>query len=112
MILRDLRLVGRISTIFTQCGSVIGMSLIGRYQTSWCCAGIVYSDDLITRSGGPYPSRTPCHSLSVTSGLGGGMSFGLPSGAPASTQRTIVSICASLSDMSFFEAWREHADWQ
>ena len=33
------------------------MSLIGRYQTSWCSAGIVYSDDLTTRSGWPKPSR-------------------------------------------------------
>jgi len=39
--------------------------------------------------------------LSVISGFGGGMSFGLPCGAPASTQRTIVLIWSSLSDMSF-----------
>src|SRR5689334_23012054 len=101
MILRDLRFVGRISTSFTQRDSVSGMSDIGRYQTSWCCAGIVYSDDFTTRSGGPKPSRTAFHSLSVTSGLAGGRSFGSPCGAPASTQRTIVSICSSLSDMSF-----------
>src|SRR5712671_3172487 len=97
MMRRAFKFDGRISTIFTQRGSVSGMSDVGRYHTSWCSAAIVYSEDLITRSGGPKPSRTPCHSLSVTSGLAGGMSFGLPSGAPASTQRTIVSICASLS---------------
>ena len=94
-------LVGRISTIFTQRGSVSGMSVIGRYHTSWPTAGIVYSDDLTTRSGAPKPSVTPCHSLFVTSALAGGMSFGSPCGAPASTQRTMVSICESLSDMSF-----------
>ena len=33
------------------------------------------------------------------------MSFGSPFGAPASTQRTIVSICASLSDRSFLNSW-------
>src|SRR5438093_6059809 len=105
MILRALRLVGRISTIFTQRGSVSAISDIGRYQTSWCSAGIVYSEDLTTRSGLPKPSRTPFHSLSVTSGLGGGMSFGSPCGAPASTQRTIVSTWSSLSDMSFLNFW-------
>src|ERR1043165_6178797 len=62
---------------------------------------MVYGADLTTMSGGPKPSRAAFHSLSVTSGLGGGISFGSPCGAPSSTQRTIVSICASLSDMSF-----------
>src|SRR6185503_13957555 len=94
-------LVGRISTIFAQRGSVSGMSDIGRYQTSWWTAGIVYSDDLITRSGGPNPSLTPSHWLSVTTAFGAGMSFGSPCSAPPSTQRTIVSTCSSLSDMSF-----------
>src|SRR5712691_12331080 len=105
MILRAFRLDGRISTIFTQRGSVSGRSDIGRYQTSWCSAAIVYSDDFTTRSGGPNPSRTPCHWLSVTSGLGGGRSFGSPCGAPASAQRTIVSTCSSLNDMSFLNFW-------
>src|SRR5207244_3848941 len=66
---------------------------------------IVYSDDLMTRSGGPNPSRTAFHSLSVTSGLGGGRSFGSPCGDPPSTQRTIVSTCSSVSDMSFLNFW-------
>ena len=44
---------GRISTSRTQRGSVSGMSLIGRYQTSWCCGAIVYAWDVMTRSGGP-----------------------------------------------------------
>src|SRR5439155_716504 len=101
MILRDFRFVGRISTSFTQRDSVSGRSDIGRYQTSWCWAAIVYSDDFTTMSGGPNPSRTAFHSLSVMSGLAGGMSFGSPCGAPASTQRTMVSTCSSLSDMSF-----------
>src|SRR5438093_933409 len=69
--------------------------------TAFGSAGIVYSDDLMTMSGGPKPSRTPCHWLSVTSFLGGGRSFGSPCSAPPSTQRTIVSTCSSLSDMSF-----------
>ena len=77
----------------------------GRYQTSWCSAGIVYSEDFTTRSGGPKPSRTAFHSLSVTSGFGGGRSFGSPCTAPSSTQRTIVSTCSSLSDMSFLNFW-------
>ncbi len=46
----------------------------------------------MTRSGGPKPSRTACHSLSVTSGLGGGRSFGSPCSAPPSTQLTMVLI--------------------
>src|SRR6185295_5754891 len=54
-----------------------------------------------TMSGGPKPSLAAFHSLSVTCGLGGGMSFGSPCGDPASTHRTIVSTCSSLSDMSF-----------
>jgi hypothetical protein len=41
----------------------------------------------------------------VTSGFGAGMSFGLPCGAPWSTQFTIVSICWSVSDMSFLNFW-------
>ena len=36
---------------------------------------------------------------------GGGMSAGLPRGAPASTQATIVSISASVSEMSFSNSW-------
>src|SRR5258708_3926494 len=105
MILRDFRLVGRISTILTQRASFNGMSDIGRYQTSWCSAAIVYSDDLTVRSGGPKPSFCPFQPLSVTNGGGVGMSFGSPCGAPASTQRTIVSTCSSLSDMSFLKCW-------
>src|SRR5678816_4703205 len=95
MILRDLRFVGRISTIFTQRGSVSGMSDIGRYQTSWCSAGIVYSDDFTVRSGGPKPSFSPFQPLSVTRATGGGMSLGSPCGAPASTQRTICLLYTS-----------------
>src|SRR5204862_5415492 len=101
MILRPFKFVGRISTIFAQRGSLIGMSDIGRYHTSWCSGAIVYSDDLMTRSGGPKPSLTAFHSLSVTSGLGGGRSFGSPCGAPPSTQRAIVFTCSSVRDMSF-----------
>ena len=33
------------------------------------------------------------------------MSAGLPRGAPPSTQRTTVSISASVSDRSFWNAW-------
>src|SRR6266480_4809278 len=105
MIFRALRFVGRISTSFTQRGSVNGMSDIGRYHTSWCDAGIVYSDDLTTRSGGPKPSRTAFQPLSVVTGFGGGRSFGSPCSAPLSIQATIVAICSSLSDMSFLNFW-------
>src|SRR5260370_7686652 len=101
MILRPFKFVGRISAILAQRGSMIGMSDMGRYHTSWCCADIVYSDDLMTRSGGPKPSLTAFHSLSVTSGLGGGRSFKLPCSAPPSTQATIVFTCWSVSDISF-----------
>src|SRR5579859_3095215 len=101
MILRPFKFVGRISTILAQRGSVIGMSDIGRYHTSWCTAGILYSDDLITRSGGPKPSLAAFHSLSVTSGLDGGRSFKSPCNAPPSTQATIVFTCWEVSDMSF-----------
>ena len=78
MIRRPFKFVGRISTSRAQRGSESGMSDIGRYQTSWCWAGMVYSDDLMTRSGGPNPSFTAFHSLSVTSGLGVGRSLGSP----------------------------------
>src|SRR5689334_14699125 len=101
MVLRALRFDGRISTMRTQRGSVIGMSFCGRYQTSWWFGAILYSDDLMIRSGGPKPSFTACHSLSLAMASGLGMSFGSPCGAPASTHATIVSICFCVSDMSF-----------
>src|SRR5262245_57529914 len=104
MILRPLRFVGRISTIFAQRGSVRGMSDIGRYHTSWCSADMVYSDDLTIRSKDPYPSLTPFHSLSVTNGFGGDKSFGSPSRTPPSTHQTMVSTCLSVSDISFLNA--------
>ncbi len=100
--MRAFRLVGRISTILTQRGSVIGMlSVIGRYHTSWPDAGILYSELRITRSGGPKPSCTPFHSLSAAIFFAGGRSFASPCGAPASTHATMVSICFCDSDMSF-----------
>ena len=37
--------------------------------------------------------------------MGGGMSAGLPSGAPLSTQAAMASISASLSDGSFLKSW-------
>src|SRR5437016_1464119 len=37
--------------------------------------------------------------------MGGGMSFTSPAGAPASTQRRIVSICVSERDASFSKCW-------
>ena len=36
---------------------------------------------------------------------GGGASFGSPSGAPASTQFTMVEICSSVSERSFLYSW-------
>ena len=48
------------------------------------------------RSSSPGP-RATC--------FGAGMSFGSPCGAPASTHRTIVSICSSVSERSFLNFW-------
>ena len=41
-----------------------------------------------------------CHSFICWNSTGGGMSAGLPRGAPLSTQRAMVSISASLRDLS------------
>src|SRR5436309_7256530 len=65
---------------------------------------MVYGSDGITRSGCPN-SFDAFHSLAAGHSLGGGMSFGSPGAAPESTQRTIVRICSSVSDMSFLNFW-------
>ena len=47
-----------------------------------------------------------CHTSDIASNFrGAGMAAGSPSGAPASTQRTMVSISSSLSEMSFLKSW-------
>jgi len=74
-------LAGRISTILTQRGSVIGISLTGRHHTSWCTAGIVCIGAVMTMSGGPCPSRSPCQYRPFAIGFGV-KSAGFPSGAP------------------------------
>src|SRR5690242_13014220 len=61
---------------------------------------MVYGSDLITRSGWP-SSLAAFHSSAAGHVLGAGISFILPSGAPSSTQRVMVSICACESDISF-----------
>ncbi len=76
-------LVGRISTIRTQRGSVTGMSLTGRHHSSWCTAGIVYSGALDDDVGRPVAVALglPVQFLGDQR-LGVGKSAGLPFGAP------------------------------
>ena len=57
------------------------------------------------RSGGPPYNSAKFQTLSSAHVTGGGMSLGSPFGAPPSTQRTIVSICSSLSARSFWKCW-------
>ena len=95
---------GFVSAARIQRGSVSGTSTIGRKNASCPTAGMVNGTERTTRSGGPSSdSRRNRSPLGHSSG--GGMSAGLPSGAPLSTQRTTVSISASLSDMSLMNCW-------
>ncbi len=89
MILRPARVAGRISTARTQRGSVTGIGVSGLNQTSWPLAGMVYGSDLRMKSGLPN-CFSSCQPSSFGHCLGGGMSFGSPSGAPASTQRAMI----------------------
>ena len=63
----------------------------------------VLDADATMRSGSPNRSASRQTSAFGHS-TGGGRSFGSPSGVPASTHRTIVSICSSLSDRSFLNS--------
>jgi hypothetical protein len=63
---------------------------------SGATAGTWISGPLTIRSG--LPSSQP--SSPIGSALTGGRSATLPSGAPLSTQRAMVSICSWLSEMS------------
>ena len=103
MILRPAGVAGRISTARTQRGSVTGIGVSGLNQTSWPLAGIVYgvrfeNEIRLRQTVWPVASRR----RSATA-LGGGMSLGSPSGAPASTQRAMVAICSSVSEISFWK---------
>ncbi len=101
---RPFFVAGRISIARTQRGSVTPVSTIGLYHASCACAGMCHAGDLMTRSGWP---KVPANSHESPLGhfIGGGISFRLPAGAPASTHSRIVSICASDSDASFSKCW-------
>ena len=73
---------GRISTIFTQRGSVSGMSDIGRNQTSWCSppwCNRLFHDQV----GGPKPSRCARQPLSSSPAR----AAACPSDRPAARRR-------------------------
>src|SRR5205807_9069926 len=63
-----------------------------------------YGGDFTIKSGGPSGSAK-VHARSFGHLRGAGMSLGSPIGAPASTQRRIVSISSSDSDRSFLNCW-------
>ena len=93
---------GRTSSALTQRSSVSPVSTTGWYHWSWPAAGCVHGVERTTRSGSPSSSYFSARRQTSSAGhaIGGGASAGSPGGAPASTQRTTVSISASLSDMS------------
>ena len=62
---------------------------------------MVYSGDLTIRSGGPKPSLTPFHSLSVTSGLRGRQILRIALHRSAVNPADNGVHCSSVSDMSF-----------
>src|ERR1700727_1351124 len=76
------------------------------------------------RSGAPSVADA-CQTLSEGHWRGVGISLGLPSGAPASAQRTMMSICSSEREISFLNfctptvrsmcqggIWREMTRWR
>ena len=79
-------------------------SMVGFHHWSCPLAVTVYGVELTTRSGWP-SVLSSSHSDAGGQSIGGGRSAGLPSGAPASTHRTTVSISASVSEKSFLNAW-------
>ena len=56
--------------------------------------------DEMIRSGSPI-----CHSLGPVNASGGGMSAGLPRGAPLSAHQAIFAISSSVSDRSPLNRW-------
>src|SRR5262245_24345447 len=101
---RPLIVDGRISIARTQRASVSPVGTSGLYHASCACAGMWYGGDLTIRSGSPNRDLK-FHPVSSAHLTGGGMSFGSPFSAPASTHFTMVSICTSLSDRSFSKCW-------
>ena len=102
MIFRPFTVDGRISIARTQRASVSPVSTRDFHQVSCAPPFCVYGADLMIRSGSLCPNCFAKFQLwSAGHCTGGGMSFGSPFGAPASTQRTIVSICAAVSERSF-----------
>ena len=95
---------GFVSAARIQRGSASGTSTVVRKKTSCATAGMVNGTDRTTRSGGP-SSESNRNRSPLGQSSGGGMSAGSPSGAPASTQRTMMSISASLSEMSLMNRW-------
>src|SRR5829696_3393202 len=99
---RPLTVLGRISRARTHRGSVRLVSTTGFHHASLAPAFCVHGIDLMIMSGSLLPNVLskfqPC-SLGHT--FAGGMSFGSPFGAPASTHLVISSISVSDSDRSF-----------
>src|SRR5262245_60331880 len=89
----------------TQRGSVTPDGVARLSHASCACAGIVNDGDFTTRSGGPPNTFAKFHTAASGQSIAGGMSLGSPIGAPASTQRVIVSISTSESDRSFLNSW-------
>src|SRR6185436_10589975 len=96
---------GLISIARTQRGSVRPRSVTGRNHLSCVCAASVYGGDVTTRSGLPYNFANSQPVGSAGGAVFGARSAALPSGVPASTQREIVSICASDKLRSFLKCW-------
>jgi hypothetical protein len=94
---------GLISIARTQRGSVTPVSVTGRNHLSCVRAASVYGGDLRMRSGSPNCFEN-CQPVGSGKVAGGGRSLGSPSGAPASTQETIVLICSSERLRSFLKA--------
>src|SRR5689334_905879 len=92
----------RTSTDLTQRSSVtpVGTSPMEPHL-SGATAGTLISGDFTMRSGSP--SVQPSPPLAVT--LAGGMSAGLPRGAPLSAHFAILAISSSLSEISPLYFW-------
>jgi hypothetical protein len=86
-----------------QRGSVTPDSSSGRHHLSCPAAFTVYGVERTTSSGWPNCSAS-CQAVGSGQRTGGGSSFGLPSGAPESIQRTMVLRCDSLRERSFLNS--------
>ena len=97
---------GLVSAARTQRGVSMSASANGLKNVSCATGGIVNGGKRTTVSGGPRPASTSRRKLSPDGhSMGGGIRDRSPGGAPASTQRTTVSISASLSEMSLMNCW-------